>query len=805
MGTESSKSKPTSEESGCEYDSCSSSNSEIYSQSQSRDADPSSKSSKVETRKDNPNNISTSQSSDTGAASTTPTACGARPKLYRADSCTGETSLQTPAAYLENDASSTQKMPLYMAESLSSLSEKIDQNMDWSNTDSIACKARFAMFTANKAYEKKDEEKAYVLYNRYAQMWAHVGGSTDNKNLSSTCDHILGSTDIHTACNRINELKVSLESRYTGQSVAQATAPVSGNTNLAGIGKSKRKTSQPMQYQHPSDANIPGSKPSQTSSTPIWAGSVLSQTMISSESGRNQASRTDQQQQGRISKKDLRAGVETGLEENLLCPICLDLFENAKSLPCGHAVCEGCIEKWVSGKGGVLSCPTCKTVQSLPSRGVTGLAANIALNNLVTEVKRIYKEESDINEVAEGQRPNAATIQAMRNISTPPSALSRVPSAKSSFLERYTMTGYKDVRGSTTKMRVQLRDSAGNNLRGRKCDKVGANVITPTNEKENVSVSLMNRDGDYNLSFIPNKSGVYFVEAYLDNVPVCGSPLKIIVHPSGKLNKTINNHMDDPKDMIIKGSIIYATDDCGAPYLSADWQGNLNYPCEDKFDEGANPFGIGASNNYIFVTVPNQSCVYVYDYFGNYKTSFGKKFLQFPTGIAISKAGMIYVADSTANAIHVFRPNFSHLHSIPADGNAGQCSLALLALNPGEDRLIAADRGSDGFKIFDVVNLQKVKAIKTNVHYSLVTPFGVAVDEDENILVSVTFKRGGHNQRNNTKSTGAILTYNSEGYFLGKFGENELKMPRGLCIVEDKVVVLDEGGGMPSCLRVYKL
>ena len=47
---------------------------------------------------------------------------------------------------------------------------------------SLVGKARVAMHTANKAYEEKDEEKAYLLYERYARMWAHIRESAGCQN-----------------------------------------------------------------------------------------------------------------------------------------------------------------------------------------------------------------------------------------------------------------------------------------------------------------------------------------------------------------------------------------------------------------------------------------------------------------------------------------------------------------------------------------------------------------------------------------------------------------------------------------------
>ncbi|KAJ8044550.1 Tripartite motif-containing protein 2 [Holothuria leucospilota] len=849
-------------------------------QSQSRNAGSSSYSSNIHIREDDPT-ISFSYTA-------TNTSTGARPKQYRAPSYPSGSSQQSSSAYSRtsglnapsytsgtsqpssavypgthrSNVTSSSKKPLYVAGSLSSLCERIERGIDSSNASSLVGKARVTMFTANKAYEDKDEEKAYLLYERYARMWAYIRESADYRNAPITFDRILGHTDIQTAYDRIDELKLSLQSRYLKLPVrpslptrtTQAQTPVSSarNTNSAGTGLSQRQTFQPLEPQQLTAGNITsssfntrstgttlsqssntrntGATPSQTSSntsrtssTPVQPSSTAKSTGATPQQAgkskeQNQATGTGQQSS--VAKKDVHAGVMKGVRANLDCPICLDLLKNAKNLPCGHIICEECIGQWVASKGGVLSCPTCKTVHSLPSSGVAGLATNFVLNNLVAEIKKLEEVESEEeDEEPPPTTPTAPitpttsttpTIPSLVDMVTPQPHLSGIPVAETSFLAKNTRKNFKDAKGSTIRMRVQLCDFEGTNVRGRRCDKVEATVLSPTNEKENVSVSLMKRDGDYSLSFIPNKVGVHLVEAYLDNEPVQGSPMKVVVHPSAKFDQIIGP-LDDPVDVVADGSMIYANNR-GFAFLSTDLEGNWSNLYEHSSEAHLVSFGIDASNNRFYATVPNKSCVDVYDFYDGYKTSFGKRVLESPTGIAVSREGMVYVADSETNTIDVFRSNFSHVQSIQAGGNADHCSLALLALNPTEDRLIAADQGAECFKIFDVVNMKMVKMIKTRVQQAPAKPFGVTVDEDGNILMSVTFdpsklgKKGGKNPQNNKGRIGAVITYNSDGYFLGKFGDNELKNPRGLCIVEDNVVVVEQGGDEDGpCLKVYKL
>lgn len=52
---------------------------------------------------------------------------------------------------------------------------------------------------------------------------------------------------------------------------------------------------------------------------------------------------------------------ETHLEEMLTCPVCRDIFNDPRQLPCGHSVCMGCLEKMVDRSSELpFRCPDCR-------------------------------------------------------------------------------------------------------------------------------------------------------------------------------------------------------------------------------------------------------------------------------------------------------------------------------------------------------------------------------------------------------------------------------------------------------------
>ena len=89
------------------------------------------------------------------------------------------------------------------------------------------------------------------------------------------------------------------------------------------------------------------------------------------------------------------------LEEQLTCPVCLELYTNPKTLPCLHSFCEACIERFPQDKEDetyYLSCPTCHHRTELPGGGTGAFPAAFTLNNL-KEIYCLMKKVSDPQQV----------------------------------------------------------------------------------------------------------------------------------------------------------------------------------------------------------------------------------------------------------------------------------------------------------------------------------------------------------------------------------------------------------------------
>jgi len=84
---------------------------------------------------------------------------------------------------------------------------------------------------------------------------------------------------------------------------------------------------------------------------------------------------------------NLKKSNEPETLDALRCPICLDIFEEPKILPCGHSYCHECIEKLRKSDGiqsaSGVCCPLCRDASPMPTGGYkTNYAAQNAISSL---------------------------------------------------------------------------------------------------------------------------------------------------------------------------------------------------------------------------------------------------------------------------------------------------------------------------------------------------------------------------------------------------------------------------------------
>ena len=92
------------------------------------------------------------------------------------------------------------------------------------------------------------------------------------------------------------------------------------------------------------------------------------------------------------------------LEQQLTCPVCLDLYTNPKTLPCLHSFCQECLEGLPQESEAredtyYLSCPTCRQRVEVPREGVGAFPIAFTLNNLKEITQSLKNKVSDPQQV----------------------------------------------------------------------------------------------------------------------------------------------------------------------------------------------------------------------------------------------------------------------------------------------------------------------------------------------------------------------------------------------------------------------
>jgi len=78
------------------------------------------------------------------------------------------------------------------------------------------------------------------------------------------------------------------------------------------------------------------------------------------------------------------------------CPICLEVFDNPKSLPCIHGFCLRCLERYFKDNkpGDEVPCPLCRKEFKIPPEGLGGLQHHFFIQHLV-DARNVSTKSTD--------------------------------------------------------------------------------------------------------------------------------------------------------------------------------------------------------------------------------------------------------------------------------------------------------------------------------------------------------------------------------------------------------------------------
>ena len=106
------------------------------------------------------------------------------------------------------------------------------------------------------------------------------------------------------------------------------------------------------------------------------------------------------------------------LEEQLTCPVCLDLYKSPKILPCHHTFCQDCVgpcpRQLREGKY-FLNCPTCSKPAQIPDGGVPAFPPAFTINSFLELHQEMLAKEGAMD-CPEHKKPLEAYCEACQEL-----------------------------------------------------------------------------------------------------------------------------------------------------------------------------------------------------------------------------------------------------------------------------------------------------------------------------------------------------------------------------------------------------
>ncbi|RUS85023.1 hypothetical protein EGW08_007207, partial [Elysia chlorotica] len=328
-------------------------------------------------------------------------------------------------------------------------------------------------------------------------------------------------------------------------------------------------------------------------------------------------------------------------------------------------------------------------------------------------------------------------------------------------------------------------------------------------------------NGTYDLTFVLQSPGVFYLTVLLFGQHTRGSPYKIRAIDLAEETSTVASGR-------ISFSVL-AIETCSLPAISSIFLGEFLNPqglcynqervlvadsnnqniqvfvpsgeCRLRFGQPGRapgkiqrPTGVAVTQNGNFLVADyDNRWISVFSPEGKYITRIGAGRLQGPKGVVVDNEGRIIVVDNKSSSILIFQPTGRLLHKFGSRGNRDH-QLAgphYAAINANND-IIVTDFHNHCVKVFDRDGQYKFSfGSNGEGNGQFNAPTGVAVDDKGNMLVC-------------DWGNSRIQVFDSGGSFLSyvNTASEPLYGPQGLTVTRQGVAVVADSGN--HCIKYYK-
>ena len=457
-------------------------------------------------------------------------------------------------------------------------------------------------------------------------------------------------------------------------------------------------------------------------------------------------------------------------EQQLTCPVCLELFKNPKTLPCLHTFCQDCLRNCpqeFKGRKYVLKCPSCRKPAIVPNGGVSVFPPAFTINNFL-ELHQQMLAKQDTMECDQHKRPLDLFCNTCQEL------LCYVCQVRSHKKHDYHLISdiihdcKQEVKKGAHPLREQLAviadtvkglgacdeevsqlgEAAKQQFRSpaqearAAIDQAETELIESVCISVHVAVKKLKRPVGVALS----RSGNVIVSEYGGNcISVFSNDFKLL-KSFGSPGQSDNRFLDPFGLAVTKDDCILVADSGNARIQVLTADGQFMKPINScgssplRFDH---PTGIAVHpNGQILVSDTFSSRIQVFNSNFTFSHSFGSygsqpKEFDGPCGVAVDSQGIVYIADRYNSRIQKFTISGKYKeHFVLKEAKKGQPWRPEDIAIDAKGLIYVSDPSSDRICIFTSDGkLLKCLGEGDQEHPILQAPCGLALDESGNLYV----------------------------------------------------------------------